>query len=87
MILYLIISFFISILGFILSFLPTITALPFGLDSSIAAIFGAIHASTSIFPFIGTVMLYLVLVFGIQMAFFTWRIAVFVYNAVRGSGA
>jgi len=85
MILYLVLKFFVSILGFVLSPLSTITTLPFGLDNDLSLVYSLVHSAIRVWPFIGIAMGYIILAVSIELSFFGWRIISYVARFIRGA--
>jgi hypothetical protein len=69
-----------------MSFLPKVTSLPLGLDSTITTIFGYYRAMSTIFPFLGTAMTYMLAGVGIELGYKTYQLVNWVINKLRGSG-
>ncbi|MFA6458937.1 MAG: hypothetical protein WCV79_00885 [Candidatus Paceibacterota bacterium] len=82
----LLISFIMEAMSWAMSFLPKVTSLPLGLDSTITTIFGYYRAMSTIFPFLGTAMTYMLAGVGIELGYKTYQLVNWVINKLRGSG-
>lgn len=82
----LLLQFVMDALSWLLAFLPRITSLPLGLDSTITTIFGYYRAMATIFPFLGTAMTFMLAGVGIELGYKTYQLVNWVINKLRGSG-
>ncbi|GEM_PF-2340450 len=82
----LLISFIMEAMSWLLSFLPTVSSLPLGLDSTITTIFGYYRGFATIFPPLSTAMTYMVAGVGIEVGYKIYQLVNWVINKLRGSG-
>lgn len=82
----LLISFIMEAMSWLLSFLPTVSSLPLGLDSTITTIFGYYRGFATIFPPLATAMTYMIAGVGIEVGYKIYQLVNWVINKLRGSG-
>jgi len=85
MIIYLVLKFFVAIIGFVLLPLSTITELPLGLDNALTTVYSLVHSGITVFPFIGIAMGYVLAAFAIELAFYSWLFISYVIKFIRGA--
>jgi len=73
MLLYFLIAAVLWILSAVFSIFPSVSALPFGLDSLIETGVGYVYALAASFPFLQVVIQLALAAIGIKLALFTWH--------------
>jgi len=87
MLTYLLINFLVTLLSIFFSVLPTVTSLPFGVDTGLVTIYSLYHSAVRIFPFLGIMIGYILLALSIEVGYWLFRVGVFIINVIRGAGA
>src|ERR1700687_3901155 len=74
------------VVNFFFSFLPTVTSLPFGLESIMATVYGSYKGMTAIFPFLATGIQLALFAISIEMSYKVWQLITKIVGWIRGSG-
>jgi len=75
------------VLTFVFSFLPQVTSLPLGLDSSLQTVYALYHAAVTIFPFLSHAVAFMLLGLSIEAAYYLYKFMVRLASFIRGGGA
>lgn len=86
MLISLVLNLIVILVSFLTSFLPKVTTLPLGLDSTLTTIYGFYRGASSMFAFLNTAMTYLLVGIGMEVSYKTYQILVRFINWIRGSG-
>ncbi len=86
MLISLILNLIVLLVSFLTSFLPKVTTLPLGLDSTLITIYGLYKGASTMFTFLNVAMTYFLVGIGMEVAYKTYQILVRFINWIRGSG-
>jgi len=81
-----ILSFFLSSLTYITSWLPSVTSLPFNMDTAITTFVGDINGLIIVMPWMKIVWQLALFALLIKALFLALHFGVFLLNIIRGSG-
>ena len=86
MLISLVLNLIVLLVSFFTSFLPKVTTLPLGIDTTLSTIYGFYKGASTMFGFLGTAMTYFLVGISMEMGYKTYQILVRFVNWIRGAG-